>query len=226
MIKGMIFDLDGTILDSMEVWRNIDIEFLGKRGLAVPDDYLEAITPMGFLNAAIYTKERFGFPESPEEIEEEWLRMAEYDYANKVELKPCAKEFLLKCKAEGIKLAVATSSLERLFVPCLQHHDLCDLFEIAVTTRQAGADKKSPRVYQMAADALGLKPEECVVFEDIVEGIRTAKAADFYAVGVYDVHSDRDRNNMVALADRYLMSYEEVATEDVATFLGKMKGNI
>ncbi len=224
MIKGMIFDLDGTLLDSMEVWGKIDIEFLGKRGFEVPEDYLEMITPMGFMNAAIYTKERFGFPESPEEIEEEWLSMAEYDYANNVEVKPGAIDFLKKCKAAGIQLGVATSSLERLFIPCLEHHDMKELFSVFYTTKGVGADKKSPKVYLMAAEAMGLKPEECIVFEDIIEGSKTAKEAGFRVVGIYDSHSDRDRRGMIATVDRFLMSYQDVEMESVDEFLGKLKG--
>lgn len=210
MIKAMIFDLDGTLLDSMNVWRKIDIDFLGKRGFDVPADYLEAITPMGFLNAAKYTKERFGFAESVEEIEEEWLRMAEYAYTYEVELKPGAKEFLQMCHEKGIQLAAATSSLERLFLPALKHHEIDGLFATAVTTKQVGEDKRSPKIYQMAAERLGVAPEECVVFEDIVLGVKTARDAGFYTVGVFDACSNRDIPAMEAASHKYIREYREL----------------
>lgn len=214
MIKGMIFDLDGTLLDSMGLWAQIDIDFLGKRGLKVPADYLEKITPMGFLNAARYTISRFGFSETPEEIEEEWLTMAEYAYSYEVQMKPGAKAFLEQCRASGIRMAVATSSMERLYEPCLRHHGIEDIFEAALTTRQAGEDKHSPKIYQMAAEKLGLKPSECIVFEDILLGIRTAAEAGFYTAAVYDSANAEDAEAMRALADFYVENYENVKTGD------------
>lgn len=84
---GAIFDLDGTLLDSMGVWRKIDEDFLGKRGFIVPDDYLVAITSKNFDAAAEYTKERFNLPESEEEIIKEWFDMAIEAYTNEVKLK-------------------------------------------------------------------------------------------------------------------------------------------
>lgn len=214
MIKGMIFDLDGTLIDSMGVWTQIDIDFLGKRGLSVPPGYLEAITPMGFLNAAEYTIARFGFPETPEEIEEEWLSMAEDAYAHAIAMKPGAKDFLHQCRAAGFRLALATSSMERLYVPCLKHHEIDRLFEAAVSTKQAGKDKHHPDIYLMAADRLDLKPSECIVFEDILLGIETAKKAGFQTAAVYEQTSEAHQAAMRDCADFYVESYENVKAGD------------
>ena len=98
--KGAIFDMDGTLLDSMWVWRQIDVDFLGRRGFEVPSDYLEMITPMGYYRAAEYTIERFGLNEKPEDLIQEWHGMAAEAYAKKVELKSHAKEYLLKLKKD------------------------------------------------------------------------------------------------------------------------------
>lgn len=214
MIKGMIFDFDGTLLDSMGIWEQIDIDFLGKRGLLVPPDYLEKITPMGFLNAAKYTKARFGFPETPGEIEEEWLSMAEDAYAHAIAMKPGAKHFLEQCRTAGLRLAAATSSLERLYQPCLRHHGVENVFQEIVTTREAGEDKHSPRIYRMAADRLGLAPAECIVFEDILLGIRTAKQAGFRTAAVYDKTNAAETDALQSLADFYVESYENVKAGD------------
>ncbi len=214
MVRGMIFDLDGTLIDSMGVWTRIDIDFLGKRGLAVPEGYLETITPMGFLNAARYTISRFGFSETPEELEEEWLSMAEHAYACEIAMKPGAKAFLEEAKALGMHLALATSSMERLYIPCLKNHGIDSLFEAAVTTRQAGEDKHSPKIYLMAAEQMGLKPGECIVFEDIIQGIRTAGEAGFFTAAVYENVSGEYQEEMKALADFYVESYEAVRAVD------------
>lgn len=221
MIKGMIFDLDGTLIDSMGVWEQIDIDFLGKRGLAVPQDYLEMITPMGFLNAAKYTIERFGFPETPEEIEEEWMSMAEHAYTYDIKMKPGAKTFLYHCQAAGLKLAVATSSMERLYVPCLKHHAIEGMFETAVTTRQAGEDKHSPKIYELAAERMGFSPQECIVFEDILLGIETAKNAGFHTVAVYEPASEKDHVLMRQKADCFIDSYENLSVEKLISLLDR-----
>ena len=109
--KGAIFDLDGTLLDSMRVWDDIDVAFLKKRGLEVPPDYQEAITPLGFLEAARYTIRRFGFPETPEELIQEWQQMAVDSYTYEVELKDGAAEYLRYLKEKGIRLVAEDTGL-------------------------------------------------------------------------------------------------------------------
>ena len=111
MIKLFASDLDGTLLDSMRVWDDIDVAFLKKRGLEVPPDYQEAITPLGFLEAARYTIRRFGFPETPEELIQEWHQMAVDAYTYEVELKDGAAEYLRYLKEKGIRLVAEDTGL-------------------------------------------------------------------------------------------------------------------
>ena len=111
MYKAIFFDLDGTLLDSMRVWDDIDVAFLKKRGLEVPPDYQEAITPLGFLEAARYTIRRFGFPETPEELIQEWHQMAVDAYTYEVELKDGAAEYLRYLKEKGIRLVAEDTGL-------------------------------------------------------------------------------------------------------------------
>ena len=116
---GAIFDLDGTLLDSMGVWRKIDEDFLGKRGFVVPNDYLVAITSKNFDAAAEYTKERFNLPESEEEIIKEWFDMAIEAYTNEVKLKAGVIDYLKQLKAEGIKIQQQLLPMRGCFVPVL-----------------------------------------------------------------------------------------------------------
>ena len=114
-IKGAIFDLDGTLLDSTWVWHQIDIDFLGSRGFDVPPDYVEIITPMTFQEVADYTIERFQLPEKAEEIMAEWNAMAKEAYAKKIQIKPGTIELLSELKKRGIKMGVATSNISDLY---------------------------------------------------------------------------------------------------------------
>ena len=189
--KGAIFDLDGTLLDSMRVWDDIDVAFLKKRGLEVPPDYQEAITPLGFLEAARYTIRRFGFPETPEELIQEWHQMAVDAYTYEVELKDGSAEYLRYLKEKGIRMAVATSSSPELYEPALKRNGIYD-------------------IYEKAAEKLSLPPETCVVYEDILAGIRGAKMGGFAAVGVYDRSGEGNRAKMEQEADRYVTSFKEL----------------
>ena len=135
--KGIIFDLDGTILDSMHIWEEIDKKFLGKRGLEVPEDYLRSIAPLGFERAAVYTIERFGFLETPEQIIAEWYQMATDAYANQVQLKPSAEEYLRYLKNGGSRLELQHPVNRRCFCRhwsemefwiCLSPTQLCEKY--------------------------------------------------------------------------------------------------
>lgn len=208
--KGAIFDLDGTLLDSMGVWRRIDEDFLGKRGIRVPDDYLKAITAKNFKDAADYTIERFGLKESADAIMTEWFDMAIDAYTNDVTLKPFVKEYMQMLRENGIKIAAATSSDARLFEPCLKHHGIYEWFDAFSVTAEVKRGKGYPDVYENAAEKLGLKAADCVVYEDILKGVEGAKLGGFYVIGVEDVHSSYEKEEIQKEADRYITTFEEL----------------
>lgn len=208
--KGAIFDLDGTLLDSMGVWRRIDEDFLGKRGIRVPDDYLKAITAKNFKDAADYTIERFGLKESADAIMTEWFDMAIDAYTNDVALKPFVKEYMQMLRENDVKIAAATSSDARLFEPCLKHHGIYEWFDAFSVTAEVKRGKGYPDVYENAAEKLGLKAADCVVYEDILKGVEGAKLGGFYVIGVEDVHSSYEKEEIQKEADRYITTFEEL----------------
>lgn len=209
MFKGAIFDLDGTLIDSMGVWKQIDIDFLGKRGLTVPSDYLDDITPMGFEAAATYTIERFGFPETREEIIREWYDMAIYSYSNTVPLKKGAMEYLKMLKQRNIKMAVATASDKQLVIPALMNNGVLDLFDNITTIQEVKRGKGFPDVYDKAAERMSIPTNECIVFEDILAGIQGAKMGGYRAVAVHDEHSIESVEVMKEKADVYIMDFSD-----------------
>jgi len=218
--KGAIFDLDGTLWDSMDVWENVDRAFLGKRGIALPDDYMQIITTLSFRAAADYTIERFGLNERPEDLMQEWHDMAMDAYHNHVPLKEGAKEYLYWLKDQGVLLGVATAAEDELFIPALKRCGMYDLFDHITTLKEVKRGKGFPDIYEKAAEKMGLNPCECVVFEDIAAGIRGAKSGGFMAVGIYDDHAVDDHEEMKQRADAFLMSFNEAGEK-----LADMKGD-
>lgn len=136
--------------------------------------------------------------------------MAIEAYTNEVKLKAGVIDYLKQLKAEGIKIAAATSSDERLFRPCLTHCGIMKYFDAFTVTQEVRRGKGFPDVYQLAAEKLSLKPEQCVVYEDILKGVEGAKMDDFYVVGVEDIHSSYEKNEIMQLSDRYILSFEEL----------------
>ena len=152
----LFFDLDGTLLDSNGIWLDIDIEFLGRHGIApVPEDYTEYVTHHSPLDAARYTRTRFGLSETAEEIRQTWLQMARAAYAGKLELKPGARALLERCRRRGWDMAVLTSCMPELCRAALERHGIADWFRGVVTTQETGLEKRDPALYRLAAAQWG-----------------------------------------------------------------------
>lgn len=210
-IKGIILDLDGTVLDSSWVWDKVDVKFLGDRGFQVPDDYVEAISPMGAEKAAIYTIERFGLHnEKPKDMVREWFDMAKSEYKEHVICKPYAKDFIRIIHEKGMKLAIATSSDRELFIPTLERENILQYFDAIVTVDEVKRGKGYPDIYEEAAKRIMLPVEQCVVFEDIITAVRGAKAGGFHVVAVEDEKSLCNADKMKEIADLYISSYKEI----------------
>ena len=208
--EGAIFDLDGTLLDSMGVWHQIDVDFLARRGFDVPEDYQQAITPLGAHDAAVYTIGRFGLKETPEDLIREWLDMAYEAYSETLPLKPYAYEYVESLFRAGKRLAIATSSDRYLVMPALERTGLLPMLDSVVTVKEVSRGKGFPDIYEKAAADLGLRPEQCAVYEDIIEGIRGARAGGFFAVGVYEKQYRGSREEMEKESDLYIRSFYEL----------------
>ncbi len=204
-IKGVIFDLDGTLLDSMWIWADIDRRFLTKRGIAVPPDYMHAVGAMDYRGAAEYTIKRFGLSDTPEDLMSEWSEMAVAAYSSELKLKPNVKQLLTEYKACGLKLAVATSATQDMCIPALKNNGVFDLLDGVVTTLEIGKGKTFPDVYLAAAKMLALEPETCAVFEDALRAVKTAKSAGFYTVGVADKYSQSDADEIKRVAAGFVV---------------------
>ena len=208
--KAAIFDLDGTLLDSMGVWDQVDIDFLAKRGIEVPTDYMGKVAAMQFRQIAEYTIARFGLPDTPEALMQEWDDMASVAYSTTVEAKPGALGYLPDLKAAGVKLGVATSLPPHLRDPALRHVGMFGLFDDIVSVDDVNdVGKDQPDVYLLAAKRLGVKPTDCTVFEDLLVAMKSAKSVGMTVWAMHDDSSAADWPEICRLADGVLFDFHD-----------------
>jgi HAD superfamily hydrolase (TIGR01509 family) len=208
--KAYIFDLDGTLLDSMGVWAQIDLDFLAKRGIALPPDYMDAISSMSFHEAADYTIKRFALSDTIDGLMLEWNDMAAYAYGHTVKMKPYAKEYLITLRERGAKLAVATSMSAELCGPVMRNNGIDNFFDVICGTDEAGYGKSRPDVFLLTAQKLGVPPGDCLVFEDILAAVKSAKSACMSVCAVYDKTSSNDWEGIKAAADYAIDDFRDV----------------
>ena len=206
-IEAVIFDLDGSLVDSMWLWRAIDIEYLGRFGVPLPESLQADIEGMSFHETAVYFKEHFPIPDSLDQIKEDWNRMAWDKYAGEVPLKPGIKEFLDGCRARGIKLGIATSNSRELLDNIALVHGLNDYFSCTLTGSEIICGKPAPDIYLEVAGRLGVDPAKCLVFEDIIPGIQAGKNAGMRVCAVEDEYSMDQSEDKRALADYYVEDF-------------------
>ena len=208
-IKAVIFDLDGTLLDSCKVWFEVDKKFFNKRGREVPKDYGKTIGTMGLAQAAVYTKETYGLQESPEEIFSEWMDEVVHKYSDEVELKPHVKEYLEYLKSNSIPMAVATASSKVMYEPCLKNNDIYHYFEHICDVKKFKEGKNTPELFIYVANLLGCKPSEILIFEDTLHAIKVALEAGFNVCSVYE-ETCRDEDEKKAISSLYIKDFKEL----------------
>ena len=212
-IEAVIFDLDGTLVDSMGLWDDIDVAFLKKHNHQVPDDLEEIIAGMSFTEVAIYFKKRFDISTPAEEIKKEWVEMARYKYIHEAMLKPGARKLLEYLKDHNIKLGIASSNSRELVDDVLKARDIGGFFDEVHTSCEVASGKPSPDIYLLTAKHLAVSPSKCLVFEDIPMGITAGKDAGMKTCAVADEFSAHQEMQKRELADYYIDSFEQVLAE-------------
>ena len=209
-IKAAIFDLDGTLVDSMWVWEQIDIDFLKSKGYTPPKDLKDDITHLTFNQTAEYFKNRFNLSDSIDEITDTWHNMAYSFYSSKVKLKPGVISFLNKLKSLDIKIGLATSNSIPLLEATLKNNGIYHLFDAITVTEEVKKSKENPDVYLLCANKLKVPPENCIVFEDIIAAVKGAKLAGMKVIGVYDKASEDQEELLSKACDKYIYDYNEL----------------
>lgn len=206
---AIIFDLDGTLVDSMWLWKDIDIEYLSRFGIAYNEKLQSEIEGKSFTETAIYFKENFGITDTIEKIKNDWNEMAYLKYKEQVSLKTGALEFLKLLKEKGKKLGIATSNSTQLTEVCLNSLNISSLFDVVITGSDIKTGKPAPAIYLENAKRLKVLPERCLVFEDIPVGIMAGKNAGMKTCAVADEYSRDLTDEKLELSDYSIIDYKD-----------------
>lgn len=183
-----IFDFDGTLLDSLDVWDKIDEESFAKRGIKVPADFADSTATMTPRQVADYVIKRFGFTDSPEDLMKEWQDMAFDAYAKHLPLRKGAKNYVDYLRKTGAKTVLITTLSKSLCVAALKRTDLYDYFDLMIFGEDLESNaKNSYKTYVDLAKRIGVKPSDCTVFEDSDAALKSARLAGMKTCGVVDL---------------------------------------
>jgi HAD superfamily hydrolase (TIGR01509 family) len=208
-LSGAIFDLDGTLLDSMPILDTLGEDYLLSRGITPKPDVREKLKPMSLPQAAEFFQKDYGLTGSLEEIMCGINRMIAHKYQYEVQLKPDVVPFLRSLRRKGIKMCIATATDRYLAEPALERLQIEDYFSFILTCTETGFSKEGADIYEKALETLSTPKKETVVFEDALHAIKAAKAADFPTVGIYDASAEKDADTIKQIADRYIGSFAE-----------------
>lgn len=202
-IKGAIFDVDGTLLDSLSVWDNIGMDFLRSIGYEPREDLGEVFRNMSLLQVAEYYRNRYSVTLSDTEIIGGVNAMLENYYRYEAPMKPGAEMLLAKLRRHGVKLCIATASERYLVEAALERCGVLSYFEAIFTCSEVGHGKDEPHIFEESLLFLGTAKEETIVFDDALYAVKTAKQAGFLTAAVFDSH-EKSQAELRALSDFYL----------------------
>ena len=213
--QGAIFDADGTLLDSMQVWRNLGELYLRSRGIEPEEGLSGKLWPLSYEQGCMYLKRNYGLKESVVEIQQGISAMIEDFYRDKVTLKEGVMDFLERLRQKNISLVIATSGDRELLNAALRRNNIAGYFEAVFTCSELNTDKRHPEIFTACAEELGLKPENIAVFEDVLFALETAKNAGFITFGVEDKSSINDKERIIDLADYYVEDWRNICEDSI-----------
>ena len=215
MLRGAIWDLDGTILDSMSAWDHVGENYLRSQGIEPEPDLDEAIATMSLHQAADYFIEHYGVKQTRDDLIKGAVAIVDDFYRYEAQLKPHLAEFLAQLHNAGVRMCIATATERSLVEAALARCGVLDYFSEIFTCSSVGAGKDEPTIYREALKFLGTDRSSTMVFEDSLHALTTAKNDGFYVTAVYDSHEE-DQDGMKRLADCRIRDYSEL--EDFTNF--------
>lgn len=210
-LQSAIFDMDGTLLDSMHIWNDLGPNLLRANGIEPGPELREKVRVMTLRDGAAYCKAAYGLPQPVDEVVAQIEGQVEDFYRSQVQAKPGVQKFLSLLKMEGVWMYVATATDRRLAEAALKHAGIDQYFRGMLTCPEVGVGKNdSPEIYEMAMRRLRSTKRDTVVFEDALHAIQTAKAAGFRVAAVYDPSAEEDQAEIRRIADYYIRSFDEM----------------
>lgn len=208
-VRGAIFDVDGTILDSMPMWCSVGSRFLQKNGITPSENIDSQMITRTLEESAAIFHETYGISGTVPEIVGRIIDMVRDDYSHHLQCKPGVRKVIRELYGKGIPLYIATATDRDMIAAAMERLGLTDYFQGIITCGELGMPKTQPDIYLYAAEKLGTRPEETLVFEDVAHAVRSAFSAGFPTISVYDKQSESEREEMRALSVLYLNSYSE-----------------
>lgn len=208
-IKGAIFDVDGTLLDSMGIWRDVGAGYLRLRGREPEKNLNDKLFTMELMGGAAFLKQHYELTETPEEIVEGMIQIVRGRYEREVPLKAGVRELLELFSKQQIPMAAATSSDRSCIEAAFRRLGISNYIPKIFTCREVGTAKTSPVIYEKAREYLGTEREETYVFEDALHALKTVKKTGFVAVGVYEAANEKWQSEIEQSSDIYLKSMKE-----------------
>jgi HAD superfamily hydrolase (TIGR01509 family) len=208
-ITGAIFDFDGTVFDSMHIWKGVKFQFFDRIGLVLNEEQREEFKKLFLLDAIELAKTRFDLKMTDKELFDEFFTLIKEKYLADTEPKNDIIEFLEKLKAKGVKMGIATATGEPALVAVLEKFNMLQYFSCIYSTYTVGASKTEPKVYDVVLNELGTDKETTWIFEDALYAAKTAKKAGYNVVGIYD-KSELEQEELKKFVDIYIHNYSEL----------------
>ena len=210
MIKGVIFDIDGVILDSMSIWNDLGARYLKSIGKKPEKGLNNILFSMSMEQGADYLKDRYDIDKPTVDILNGISLMLQNYYFDEVLAKPGVVELLGFLKGKGIQITAATSSPRIHVETALDRNNILSFFDSIYTTGEIGISKHEPDIYNKAAECMKLNTREVIGVEDSLYALKTAKKAGYISVGVYDRDGETDQRGVEEVSDLYAMEIKDI----------------
>ena len=208
MIKGIIFDADGTLLDSMHIWQDLGTRYLKSLGLIPEDNLNEVLFPMTLEESSKYLKNKYSINKSSNEIKKDILKMIDDFYYYEVQLKNGVLSYLEYLYDNNIEMVIATTSDRSQIEKAFERLDILKYFKCIFTCSELKTSKREGLIYLKAKELLNYKTNEILVFEDVLYALKTAKQLGFITVGVEDESSKNKQEEIKNITDYYITDFK------------------